>query len=276
MSEIFGGETEEEIPEAPQEETTLEVEEPEETVEAKAPSEELEEDKKVSLSALNESRAQLRQTQNELAQMREQMAKFEQMREQLDEYRRSTQQKSEEDEFNTDPLGTLRKQISGIEDKIVTRDQEQRESSERQQQEQHLFQTISSQVVEFKSSHPDYDSALNHVLETRKNELMAMGATEQDAQMRVAAEAQEIALTAVNSGRNAGEVVYQLAKARGYEGKKAADKLSKIDKGQKASNTLSGSSGAPDSEIGIAEIDGMNDEEFDKWWDKNINTTPHH
>lgn len=270
MSDIFGGEDETPIePEQPQEETPLAAE-----AEAEAPEpakEEPKDDPTVPLSALNEARFELRQTQNELTNMRQQMEQFKTMKEELDEWRSRTRQASEEDEFNTDPLGTLQKQIKGIDERLSQQKQEDLTQQEQAQREQQLVQAISSQVAEFKKQTPDYDQALQYVLETRKKELLTIGVPEAHAQQRIIAEAQEIGMNALNSGQNAGKLVYDLATHMGYKAKQAAAKLEVIDKGQKNSSSLSESSGnAGDSGFSLREIDSMSDDEFDAFWEREM------
>ena len=220
------------------------------------------EDAKVPLAALNESRAQLRQTQAELNAIRQQVQQFESLRQELEQARAQARQQQEEQQFNADPLGMLQKQMRELSEKVT-----QPQPQVQQYQEQQLFTSIASQVQEFKKTTPDYDDALQHVLEARKNELMTMGATEFDAQQRVAQEAQEIAINSLRAGQNPGQVVYQLAKLRGYTAKQISQKLETVAKGQAASTSLSKASGGTDrGELSLAEIENMDDGEFDKFW----------
>lgn len=274
MSDIFGGEGAEFEVEARQEP----VHEPEPRVEAEPIQEEVverEEPKVVNesatvpLAALNESRAQLRQTQAELNQMRAQMEGLAKLREEIEEYRNRQKAQQEEQQFNQDPLGMLQRQLKELNDRVSNQNRETLTQAERQTQEQQLFSTIATQVNEFKKATPDYDDALQHVLDARRQELMTMGASEMEAQQRVAMEAQDIAMNALRAGQNPGQVVYQLAKLRGYGAKQAAQKLTTVAKGQEVSRSLSNSSGSTDrGDISLAEVDNMSEDEFDKWWKK--------
>jgi myosin heavy subunit len=274
MSDIFGGE-EIDAPEQEimRDEPVVERDEaPEPVIEAKeaeAPEQkrEIGEQSTVPLAALNESRAQLRQTQAELSQMRQQLQQFEALRQEIEQQRAQTRQQQEESEFNTDPLGAIRKQLGALEQKVAQPVQAQQHV----QDEAQLFQAIASQVNEYKKSSPDYDDALQHVIEARRSELVQMGANEYEAQQRVAMEAQEIALNALRSGRNPAAVVYELAKLRGYSAKQVSNKLQTVAKGQEASQSLSGASGgAEKAGLNLAELDQMDDDQFDKWWAKNM------
>lgn len=272
MSDIFGGESEgiEEV------EQQAELPEVEEELEGRTPSEvekpdEFKQDSRVPLSALNESRAQLRQTQNEVAQLRQTLEGLQSMRQELDEYRNRVRQTAAEEQFNSDPLGVLREQVSKLSDKIDYRAEEQESKMTAAQRDQQVFYSIASQVNEFKKSAPDYDDALQHVLSSRKSEFEAMGMYGPQIDEMVANEARQIAMTALQNGHNPGKVVYELAKVRGYAGKKASEKIARISKGQESSRSLSGTSGdSGDTGFSLTEIDSMSDEEFDAFWDKEM------
>lgn len=282
MSDIFGDEGAEfETEAAPLRQAEREeVQEPEPEQRAEAPVERTEkpvigDDSKVPLAALNESRAQLRQTQSELLQIKQSLAQFEQLKAELEQSRQTAKKQQEEQQFNQDPLGMIQRQIQELSQELKESQTKREETvTNRQQQEaqeHQLFNSIASQVQEFKKTAPDYDDALQHVLEARRQELMTMGATEFDAQNRVAAEAQEIAISALRAGQNPGQIVYQLAKLRGYDAKRNSEKLATIQKGQEASKSLAGASGSPSqADISLTEIDNMSDEEFDRFWEKNM------
>lgn len=220
----------------------------------------------VPLSALNESRAQQRQTQNELNQMREQMKTFEGLRGELDEYRNQQVQSNQETEFNQDPLGVMQKQIKDLSDAIQTRDQNADQSQAQQNQQQQLTNMVATQVQEFRTQTPDYDEALAHVMEARKSELQVLGMAENQIQAALAQHAEELAHTALQTGQNPGKLVYDLAKLRGYEAKQTAAKLAAVAKGQDAASTLAGTSGTEDDLGSLGDIASMSDEDFDKAW----------
>jgi len=266
MSDIFG----EEEAELPKEEVEVEPQPAEE-----APKEEaVAKDTTVPLSALNEARAQLRQTQAEMAQMRDQVGSVDNLRQQLDEFRNRDQQVSDEQEFNTDPLGTIQKQVKALDEKFTNQSEESFKAQQTQEYQQQAFSQIAAQVNEFKSKTPDYDDALAHVMETRKQQLMAIGTPEQVANQRIAAEAQEIGINAMQTGMNPGKIVYDLANQMGYKAKQTAKKLEVIEKGQQQSSTLSQSSGdAGETGFSLTEIDNMSDKEFDAFWEKEMKPT---
>lgn len=236
--------------------------------ESSAPPEETKEEvtSTVPLEALNESRAQLRQTQTELNSLREQMQQFERLRGELDEYRQRQTQSTEEQEFNADPLGSMQKQLKALQDQINQRNQKQDESYRQAQQAQQLHNLVASQVSEFRKSHTDYDDALSFVMDARRKELEILGVSENQIQAELGNHAEELARTALQSNRNPAQLVYDLAKLRGFEAKKVGEKLQAVQKGQESASSLSGASGKEDSGLSLGDIANMSDDDFDRLW----------
>jgi chromosome segregation ATPase len=193
------------------------AEQPQQQEQAKAEPEAGKADATVPLSALNESRAQQRQLQNEVNAMREQLQVVDTLKAELDAHRKGQVDVAAEQEFNNDPLGSLQKSVKGLEEKITNTSVEQQQREQQMAQEQEMVQNIASQVNQFKQQQPDYDLALNHIMSQQAQELQMMGATEQQISEALAQSAQQIALNALNSGQNPGEMVYNLAKLRGYQ-----------------------------------------------------------
>ncbi len=266
MSDIYGGEDVDlEAETAAAEVVEAEGEPVQETAEPAPEPEPIGKDETIPLSAFNDTRAQLRRSQDEVNNLKTQVSQLMYLREELERQRTS---QVEEQEFNSDPLGSIQKQVKSLQEQITTTHQSEQQAAQQQQQEQQFFQAIAAQVNEFRQTTPDYDDALNFVLNSRRDELLAMGVNENDANMRIGHEAQEISMNAFQSGQNPAKVVYQMAKLRGFNPPKATKNLENIKKGQQASSSLSGASGsADDSDISLAGMDQWSDEEFDKFWD---------
>ena len=275
MSDIYGGEDIDlEAETAAQEVVEAEPVEAE-SVEAEPVQEPIGRDETIPLSAFNDTRAQLRRSQDEVNNLKTQVSQLMYLREELERQRTS---QVEEQEFNSDPLGSIQKQVKSLQEQITTTHQSEQQAAQQQQQEQQFFQAIAAQVNEFRQTTPDYDDALNFVLNSRRDELLAMGVNENDANMRIGHEAQEISMNAFQSGQNPAKVVYQMAKLRGFNPPKATKNLENIKKGQQASSSLSGASGSADnSDVSLAGMDQWSDEEFDKFWDDMENSArPRH
>ena len=123
---------------------------------------------------------------------------------------------------------------------------------------------------------PDvYDKAFQHVAEARASELKALGYADQQIPVILQQELQAGMIEAVQKQRNPGEVLMEIAKARGFNpealkqsseepAEKATEKLDKVAEGQKKMKGLGKSgkrtAGTPSAE----ELAKMSDAEFQK------------
>jgi len=144
------------------------------------------------------------------------------------------------------------------------------------------MQNVATQVAEFEKDHPDYSQAFQFLMDERAKEYHAIGiTTPQEQQMEFDREAIALSANAMQRGKNPGEVVYELAKTRGYTKIEALDgaedpiakktleeSMDRIEKGTKASTSLTGGSGGkPEGSLTLADIDKMDEKEFDKLWE---------
>lgn len=116
---------------------------------------------------------------------------------------------------------------------------------------------------EFQAEHPDYDEALEHVLDTKEAEFELAGYPKELAQKHAAQWAMNAAAAMLQTGRNPAEAGYALAKRMGFVGKAgvttqsdpaiaatqqaaaaSAQKLAQIKDGQSATSRMSGGGGA--------------------------------
>lgn len=133
---------------------------------------------------------------------------------------------------------------------------------------------------EFAAANPDYEKAVGHLMTARRAELEAVGWTDPgEIQAMMANEAQGLAHRALQQGRNPAEVVYALAKLRGYstaaapaggatdDGAAAAaangEQLRTIERGQQQSRTTA-VRGAGPAPMTVARLAEMSDAEFAK------------
>lgn len=229
----------------------------------------------VPLQALNEARHANRQLKSELAQVKEQLQSLSQLREELEQFRNRTKSQVDQDTFTKDPLGTLRQDIQSLKQTQEEAVRKQSLEAEERQRMQVLEQTVASRVQEFSKTTPDYTEALQHLLQSRAQELQMLGVPQEQIDVAISTESTQLAMNALNSGMNPAEVVYQLAKMRGYTPKQAqamkkeAEKIVSIEKGQKAASTLATAPGGTD-EVSLGDIEKMSDEEFDKYWDEKV------
>lgn len=231
-------------------------------------------EKTVPYGALHEERMMRKETQQELGQVREELKQLGSLRDELEAYRKEKTDTDTKAEYEEDPIGYLRKQTEAIQTEMAQRDAQSTQQTEEMQRLQAVQTEVAAQVQQFSNEHPDYQTALGHLLEQRKADLTAVGVIDPTEQLQILnAESWNLAQTALQNHRNPAEVVYQLAQQRGYkltEEKPEIDqKADTIEKGQKAAQTLSDAGGANSADgISLADIESMSDDEFDKLWEK--------
>lgn len=114
---------------------------------------------------------------------------------------------------------------------------------------------------EFITTTPDYTEASNYLIASRRGELAALGYNDQQIQQQIYQESLTIAVTSMQQGKNPSEVIYNVAKLRGYAKKDApanngqtqptqseAEKLARIAEAQKANQSIGNvNGGAPNN-----------------------------
>lgn len=132
-----------------------------------------------------------------------------------------------------------------------------------------------SDAAKFTAANPDFNDAYKHLLGSRARELMALGYEDQ-AELEQALKNEEISIAtmAFQKGRSPAEVIYNLAKERGYKKVDAkADteaKLDAIERGAALNKSLSSAGGASgDNEMTPERLLAMPNEEFEAWCTKN-------
>jgi len=138
----------------------------------------------------------------------------------------------------------------------------------------------------FEQANPDYKQAYNFLLQSRAAELQAIGYDDPKAlHDAIVADEYAIAQLALSKGKSPAEVIYGLAKQRGYKaaaGDKpganadpdaaaaAAERLANIERGQNANKSLNGAGGgAGENEMTAERLLAMPMAEFEAWVEKN-------
>ncbi len=184
---------------------------------------------------------------------------------------------------NAAPLPSLEEDPAGYILALERRLNQFEEVSQQSAQERQLDQALGDDESLFSQSVPDYEQASDHYVQSRARELLQFNTPEQ-AQKVLMAEARQIATQAWQRGLSAGQVVYNLAQARGYTpGNTAANPVNApipprsqgptpsavvrgVQAGQQASRTLSGGGNSG----GVAQLNAeavlaMTDDEFQEY-----------
>ncbi len=242
-------------------------------VNAAPPEAEAQPERMVSLAALHEERTrrrdldrQLRDRDRELAELRGKFSVIEQL---------NTPQPQQPPSVEEDIFGAVRATNEAVEDlrqRMATRDAHDRAA----RREQDVIAAYRSDAAQFESSHPDFRDAYNHLLASRAQELAALGYDDpraiHDALM---ADEFAVAQTALARRQSPAELIYSLARQRGYSGGagqtgRGGERLASIARGQAANKSLSAAGGAGgDADITAEALLKMPMAEFEAWCTKN-------
>jgi len=266
-----------EVEETEQVETETKTEQIEEKTEQKEVEQTQQEQKTVPLAALHEERARRREMKQQMEAME---SRLQQILEKVDR-----KPEIQAPNFEEEPLEAIKHNQEQLAKALEQQNQtltQQQQSAQQEQFKQQLISQYQNDAARFAQQQPDFNDAYQYMYNSRVNELQAYGYTQDQIASAMQNEELTLAYQAIQNEMSPAEVIYQVAQARGYVQKhvqnwqeteqKSPDeaKLDMIAKGQEASKSLSNSGGKSDAEISLESLADMDDEEFDKMWDKLI------
>ncbi|MDR3469837.1 MAG: hypothetical protein P4M07_28240 [Xanthobacteraceae bacterium] len=229
----------------------------------------------VALAALHEERSrrreidrQYRETQQQLAELRGKFAVIERL---------NTPQPEPPPSVEEDIYGAVRATTEAVDDlrqRMAARDARDRAA----RQEQDVIAAYRTDAAQFEARMPDFREAYGHLLASRAQELAALGYDDpraiHDALM---ADEFAVAQAALARRQSPAEIIYNLARQRGYVGSaanaargRAGERLASIERGQAANKSLSATGGASgDADISAEALLKMPMDEFEAWCAKN-------
>ena len=230
----------------------------------------------VPLAALEEARGQTKGLRDELGQTRERMAKMEALFQQL-----TGQNKEEEAEIprmEDDPAAHLSARIEQMQKQLEGLTGENKQVREREQQqarERQFLDTYAASAKAFSDKNPDFNDAYAHLAKSVEAQLIARGYDDPVERKNVMDYEEGLLVgRAMKAGKDPAETIYSLAKHFGYAkaegGQGGEDKLTRIQKGQQASQTLNGSGGS-EGTTSLEELARLADADpakFDAEWEK--------
>lgn len=230
--------------------------------------------KVVPLEALHEERNRRKELDRKFRDMELENARF---RERFAILEKASQAKPEAaPDPEQDFIGAVRHQGETIQQ--LNKRLEERDAADLQAvQRAGLVRQYASATAEFEQTTPDFRPAYSHLLQSRAKELQLLGYGPAEVQEAIQAEELQIATLAFQRGMNPGEIIYSLARERGYVRKDdraaaeaAAAKLDNIERGQQANKSLSNAGGSNgDVEMTAERLLAMPLHEFEVWIDKN-------
>lgn len=139
--------------------------------------------------------------------------------------------------------------------------------------ERHRIQTLARAMDEaeadFADEHPDYQDAVKHFKTSRREEFEDMGYAGQALEAELAKDFLGLVQRAVSGGRDPAEVVYNLAKKRGFQSGKAAAEA-KLKEIARAADAGKGAAGGKqgDARLTVDQINKLKGAAYDAAWAK--------
>ncbi len=220
----------------------------------------------------------------ELAQERQERAKLEGRIDQILKSADAPPPDPEEDPeaFNAHQLAQKDAKIADLQKQADQFNQQQALNAEVQE----VQKVLADQIAE--ADNPEFDAMQNHLLESRRAELvnlMGVNATPQEVQNQLQQEVWNELRAVHRKGFNIPAHVEQLARQRGYQTSESTNgggaemgqgrvseadkKLATIAKGQEAGSKMSSGGGPSGKGLTLNALAAMSQEDFDTWCDKN-------
>jgi len=229
-------------------------------------------DRRVPLKALQEERQKRAEYERKLADYERQMGEMRAWAEQVQQKISPPEPQAVEPDPETDPIGALKH----------ARDQlrKMQEDTQQQQYEARLNQIAYNAANQFKSQAPDYPDAYRYAINSRAQELAALGTPDNAIPQILQREEMSLIDAAVRNGRNPAEAIYSFAKARGYQGTQAAQPAPvapapapvnpALQQTKQAVASSAAASGAPAAkgEMSVNDIANLKGAAFDAAWNK--------
>ena len=214
----------------------------------------------VPLAALHEERGKRKEIQKKVELMEQ---RFNELLE------RSKPKEPDVPAFDVDPAAHLKHQQETLSKSV----EEQRRFIEQQQlaaQEQaranHVISLYRTKAAEFSKQTTDFGDAYKFLVDGRTQEFAALGYPSETIPQLIAQDEFLIVSKALEDESNPAERIYKLAQARGYKKvePKPEKKLEDVERGVKASKSLSSVAGAGGKGLTLEAIADMPDEDFKK------------
>lgn len=124
-----------------------------------------------------------------------------------------------------DPLGALMYKLNAVNQQVQELQQNLSQQQQRQVADQEFTQFVSAvkaQKIEFAKTQTDFDSAYQHLRGVRAADLRDMGLDNRQVEEALLRDEIALSLRAQQEGKNAAQVIYNMAKRYGYQARAAA------------------------------------------------------
>jgi hypothetical protein len=178
-----------------------------------------------------------------------------------------------EPDMDVDPIGWMK-----FAKKYMDMTKAERAEAERQSQQQAEQQAAMAQIgkrmdeyeKDFREDHSDYDDAVAHFRKVRQDELAESGVSASELGDALRQDLVSVVARAIRAGKDPAEVVYKLAKNRGFGVDAKDKKLETIERAANAGKSLSAAGGrsAGDGELTYEYVSGLKGKAFTEAWAK--------
>lgn len=189
--------------------------------------------------------------------------------------KRGSAPSNDEVDEEEDPIGAI-KYLKAELKRYQQQEAEENKKAETQSKQDRENKAFTDQLAELERDFmeevgaDEYNKAAKHFAETLAHELEEAGTEKADLKEALNEEIKKVARRALNAGKNPAEVIYKLAKKRGFGLDKPNQKLDMIAEGQKAGRSPSSAPSKPAAkELSWAYVASMpKGPERDKAWQK--------
>jgi hypothetical protein len=240
----------------------------------------------VPVQALHAERERRKAIEQQLSDFRERFARADERQRALNELldldpgQKRGQAAAQEEMIDPekDIFGAFRQALNKI-TSLEQRLQHTGQRFEAQTAEQQALSAYASDARRFAQATPDFSEAYNHLLNTRAQELEALGVADarQRSQM-LAQEEKQIATSALQNGQSPAQILYNLAKLRGYAPKavqqpqqqshnisdQATKQIEAAKKGREVFPTLTGAGSSGPTGLTVEALADMDEYEFER------------
>lgn len=235
------------------------------------------EPKEVPLAALQEERERRKTAEASARQMELNQARLDERMKIINDHLNPPQQPKEFPDPEKDALGALKATTEEIK-KFREFQANQQNQAQQTAYVQDVMARSAAAENEFIKTSTDYGDASVFLKKSRSDELAAIGMAPHQILQTMQAEGLQLAEAALRQGKNPAELVYTLAKTRGYvkptavvqvQAEADADKLARIAAGQKANMSLGNLNATPQKpSINGKDLLAMDDDQFQTWLEK--------
>lgn len=177
-----------------------------------------------------------------------------------------------EPDMDADPIGWMKyakRYMDMTKSERAAAEKASKEQAANQQAMAQIGKRMDEYERDFREDNPDYDKAVAHFRKVREEELSESGVTAGELGDALRQDLVSVVARAIRAGKDPAEVVYKLAKNRGFGVDKRDPKLETIERAANAGKSLSqGSTRTGDGELTYEYVSTLKGKAFTEAWQK--------